>query len=59
MKFVDLKTKDRAELERLVRTAQDELRELRFRVHRGEEKDVRRIRELRTEIARLLTAVHQ
>lgn len=55
MKFVELKTKDHTELERMLHEARDELREARFRVHRGNEKNVRRVRHLRRLVAQLLT----
>lgn len=59
MKAQELKTKSRKELDELVRTARGELRELRFHVNRGEEKQVRRLRLLRQDIARLLTVLKQ
>lgn len=55
----DLKTKPRKELEELLLGARGELRELRFHVHRGEEKQVRKLRLLRQDIARLLTVLKQ
>ncbi len=57
MDYAELKTKGRAELHELLRKTRDELRDSRFGVRRGAEKDVRRVRELRKQIAHLLTAI--
>lgn len=59
MNAPELKTKSRQELDELLRDARGELRDLRFHVHRGEEKQVRRLRTLRQDIARLLTILKQ
>lgn len=57
MDFTEIKTKSESELTKLLREKREELREVRFRVRRGEEKDVRRVRELKLEIAQILTAL--
>lgn len=59
MTGTELKTKSRQELDELLRNARGELRDLRFHVHRGEEKQVRKLRLLRHDIARLLTILKQ
>ncbi|MBI4133307.1 50S ribosomal protein L29 [Candidatus Uhrbacteria bacterium] len=59
MDYAELKTKEPRELEELLRTTRDELRIARFSVRRSAEKDVRRLRELRTMIAQLLTALRE
>ena len=55
MKDKAMKTAPREELMKILATTREQLREASFRVHRGEEKDVRLIRELRKRIAQALT----
>lgn len=55
MDYQELKTKTEDELRRILGEARSHLQETQFRVRRGEEKDVRRIRELKLEIARIET----
>lgn len=55
----ELKTKTRQELEEALRNARGQLREWRFHVHRGEEKQVRKLRLLRRDLARILTILKQ
>lgn len=59
MKDQALKNSSPAELTKILVTTREELREANFRVHRGEEKDVRLIRELRKRIAQVLTLTKQ
>ncbi|GEM_PF-784638 len=55
MDYTELKTKNETELRRLLADNRHTLQEVQFRVRRGEEKDVRRIREVKLEIARIET----
>jgi ribosomal protein L29 len=55
MKWKDLKTIECAELERLLKKSREDLRAVRFRIKSGEERNVRRERDLRQTIARILT----
>ena len=57
MDYAEIKTKNETELRRLLTDSRRALQEAQFRVRRGEEKDVRRIRELKREIARILTVL--
>lgn len=51
----ELREKSKEEITEMLRAAREELREINFRVHRGEEKGVRRLRVLRNQIAQILT----
>ncbi len=58
---MDLKTmtaQTPAALKKALGEAENRLRELRFKVSANQLKDVRELREVRTEIARLRTALH-
>lgn len=55
MKFSDIKNKSVAELNRELIQLRANLRDRRFKVVQGQHKDVREIRELKTDIARILT----
>jgi ribosomal protein L29 len=55
MKFSDIKNKSVAELNRELIQLRANLRDRRFKVAQGQHKDVREIRELKTDIARILT----
>ena len=55
----ELKNKQAAELERLVRDGNTELRALRFDLAAGKVKDISKIRELRKKIARAQTFLKQ
>ena len=50
-----MKTKNETELRRILEDNRQTLQEAQFHVRRGEEKDVRKLRELKREIARILT----
>ncbi|MDP3985639.1 MAG: 50S ribosomal protein L29 [bacterium] len=59
MDYKEIKTKSREDLMKLVRENQETLRQVRFGVAHGEEKDVRKVRELRKTIAQVLTFLHK
>lgn len=59
MKFSDLKNKSTAELNRELTQLRAALRDRRFKVAQGQHKDVREIREARTDIARILTRLKE
>lgn len=59
MKMQELKTKSISELHQLLAEAREELRELTFKSGEGQLPQVRRIREVRTRIARIGTALNQ
>lgn len=54
----ELKTKPRAELEKLLRETREELRKVRFDLEAGKVKNVSRLRRLKKDIARLLTLLN-
>jgi len=55
MKIRELKEKPRAELEMLLKSQQEKLRELRFKVAAKQLKNVREVRHSKKTIARILT----
>lgn len=57
MKFSEIKNKSAAELNRELTQLRAHLRDRRFKVAQGQHKDVREIRELKTDIARILTHI--
>ncbi|HAB52675.1 MAG TPA: 50S ribosomal protein L29 [Ignavibacteriales bacterium] len=57
IKFANIKTKEASDLKQELAETREELREVRFKVKRGEEKMVHRVKELKKNIARLLTAL--
>ncbi|MBI2113294.1 MAG: 50S ribosomal protein L29 [Candidatus Wildermuthbacteria bacterium] len=57
MKTSELKTKSRAELEKLISESRGKLSSLRFQAAAGKLKDVREIREVRKDIAHMLTVM--
>ena len=59
MEYKELQQKSAPELQRLLASLREQLRDKRFRVSEGQHKDVREIRELKKDIARLLTRLHQ
>lgn len=59
MKMVELKTKSISELHRLLAETREELRELTFKSGEGQLPQVHKIREVRTRIARIQTALKQ
>lgn len=59
MNFVELKNKSENELKKMLEEKRETLREARFKASNDQLKDVRTIRELRTEIAQLMTRLNQ
>lgn len=59
IKFAELKKKSAAELKEQLGEAREKSRELRFRASTRELKNIREIRTVKKEIARLLTALNQ
>lgn len=59
MKFSELKNKSAAELNRELTQLRSTLRDRRFKVAQGQHKDVREIREAKTDIARILTRLKE
>lgn len=59
MDFKELRQKSPVELERLLQEKRGLLRDRRFKVAQGQHKDVRELRELKQDIARLLTKMKQ
>jgi ribosomal protein L29 len=59
MKISEFKQKPKKELQRLLRTNQDKLRQLRFDLASGKVKNVREIRQIKKDIARILTTLCQ
>lgn len=58
MDIADLKQKSTAELHRILREKRDELRELRFKVHEGQLKQMDKIKKVKKDIARVLTVIN-
>lgn len=54
----DLGSKGLPELQRLLKSSREELRDLRFRVMNDQHKDVRELRAVRHRIARIETILH-
>lgn len=59
MKISEIKQKPKKELERLLREDQEKLRQLRFDLSAGKVKNVREIRKIKKDIARILTILCQ
>jgi len=59
MEIVDLKNKNLKDLQELLSEKREALRELKFKVSEKQLKDVRTIREIRKEIAQILTLINQ
>jgi large subunit ribosomal protein L29 len=59
MKISEFKQKPKKELQRLLRNSQDKLRQLRFDLASGKVKNVREIRQIKKDIARILTILCQ
>lgn len=59
MKFQDLKQKPKNETERLLKDFRDKLRQLHFDLASGKAKNVKELREIKKDIARILTISHQ
>lgn len=59
MDWNELNQKSPNELQRLLQEKRATLRDRRFKVAQGQHKDVREVRELKRDIARLMTKLHQ
>lgn len=59
MDFKELNNKSESELRKLLDEKREALRAARFKASNDQLKDVRTIRELRTDIAQLFTRLHQ
>lgn len=59
MKIVELRQKTKAELGKLLTDNREKLRQLRFDLAAGKVKNVREIRQIKKDIARLLTLLKQ
>ncbi len=59
MDWTEITRKGQPELERLLASNRERLRSLRFAVSQGQHKDVRDLRELKHDIARLMTKLRQ
>lgn len=59
MKFKELKNIDNTKLQEMLKEARHKLQDLRFGVANNQVKQVRHIRQVRAEIARLLTLIKQ
>jgi len=59
MKISEFKQKSKKELQRLLQNNQDKLRQLRFDLTSGKVKNVREIRQIKKDIARILTILCQ
>lgn len=58
MDMKELMTKNPSDLHRLLAESRDELRELRFKAHEQQMPQVRRIRIVRQQVARIMTAIN-
>jgi len=59
MKIIELRQKTKSELEKLLQDNQERLRSLRFDLVSGKVKNVREIRKIKKDIARILTLIKQ
>ncbi len=59
MRVKELKQKPKKELQKLLQNNQDKLRQLRFDLASGKVKNVREIRQIKKDIARILTTLCQ
>lgn len=59
MKSTELRQKSKAELEKILKESNEKLRQLRFDLVSGKIKNVREIRKIKKEIARILTILNQ
>jgi ribosomal protein L29 len=55
----ELKLKSEAELQRLLASNREKLRDLRFKVSQNQFKNIREIRQLKKKIAKILTLINQ
>jgi len=59
MKIQELRQKNKSELQKLLQDNRERLRQLRFDLAAGKVKNVREIRKIKKEIARILTLLKQ
>jgi len=59
MKFTELRKKTKTELEKLCQDLRERLRALRFNLSTGKVKNVKEVRQVRKEIARILTLLKE
>jgi len=59
MKIIDLRRKQKDELQRMVSESREKLRALRFDLASGKVKNVREIRKIKKNIARILTLIQE
>lgn len=59
MEVKDLQNKSVAELHKMLREKRDELRELRFKTHEGQLKQLDKVKKLKKDIARVLTVINK
>ena len=59
MEISEIKQKPKKELQKLLQNNQDKLRQLRFDLASGKVKNVREIRQIKKDIARILTTLCQ
>ena len=59
MKIKEIKQKSKKELKRVLHESQEKLRQLRFDLSAGKVKNVREIRKIKKDIARILTILCQ
>lgn len=59
MKILEIKQKSQSELHRILAEKQEKLRQLRFDLASGKVKNVREIRQIKKDIARILTTLCQ
>lgn len=59
MKTVEIRRKDKAELQRLLMSEREKLRQLRFNLVSGKVKNIREVRKMKKDIARILTILRE
>jgi len=59
MRIPELRKKSKSELQAIIATSRERLRKLRFDLASGKVKNIREIRELKKDIARILTILHE
>lgn len=59
MEYKELKSKAEPEIQRQLAQLREQLRNRRFQVAQGQHKDVRELRELKRDIARLMTRLQE
>lgn len=59
MKITELRQKPKMELQKLVREKREKLRQLRFDLASGKVKNVREIRQIKKDVAKILTILKQ